>query len=100
MNPHSAVCKRVGIERPSKLAVDSDEKISIERSSHAERIVVRQHQIPLRLHEIRTEQQHVAGCQTGANTPQECASAGSIEVADVGSQEEHQLAAAGGFGGR
>ena len=58
--PDGAVGERVEVEVAAELAVDPDQQVAVERGGHAERIVVGEQQVALRLHEIGAEQQRVA----------------------------------------
>ena len=53
--PDGAVDEAVEVEVAAELAVDADEQVAVERRRHAERIVVGEQQIALRLHEIGAE---------------------------------------------
>ena len=59
--PDGAVLEGVEIEVAAELAVDPHEQVLVERRGHAERIVVGEQQLALRLDEIRAEQQQIAG---------------------------------------
>src|SRR5207247_116811 len=77
----------------AQLAVDADQEIAIECGGDAQRIVVGEQQMPLRLHEIGADQEHVAAHERRPDAAQKCVGARGIEVADVRAQEQRQHAA-------
>ena len=81
------------VEVAAELAVDAHQQIAVERGGHAERIVVGEQQLVLRLHEIGAEQQRVAGGRAPHGSRAGSALApGRIEVADVRAEKQHQRA--------
>ena len=88
--PHRPVAKRADVEVGAELAVDPDEQIEVERGGHAERIVVRQEQLPLRLDEIRAKQKRVAAPERPGEAPEQGFGRRGIEVADVRAEEQRQ----------
>ena len=80
----------VQIERPAKLAVDSDQQVLVERGGDAKRVVVGQLKLPLILDEVGAEQQQITRLQDVTNSSQKGQRRRRVEVADVRTEEEHQ----------
>ena len=88
---HTARCAKASRSKsPPQLAVDAHEQVPVERRGDAERIVVGQLQLALRLHEIGAEQQRVAGASAPRMRAQELLRGRRVEVADVGAEEQHE----------
>src|SRR5215471_20957006 len=92
--------ERVDIEVATELAIDPDQQIAVEGSGDAERIVVGEQEIGLRLHEIGPEQKRVTRRERRADCCQESIRVRRIEIADVRTEKEREQApAAAAFGG-
>ena len=92
--PDRAMREAVHVEIAAQFPVHPHEQVAIERGGHAQRVVVGQQQLGLRLHEIGAEQQRVAGSEDRADAAQKRVGARRIEVADVRSEEHHERPAA------
>src|SRR5580704_15777071 len=55
--PDRAMRELVENEIAAQLAIDPDEKIQVERSGHAQRVVIRRQQLALVLHEIGADEE-------------------------------------------
>src|SRR5205823_7415812 len=74
----------------AELAVDSHEQVAVEGGGDAERIVVGEQQIALRLDEVSADEQRIAAHERRADGPQEGIGAGRIEVADVRPEKQRE----------
>ena len=72
--PDGAVAEGVDVEVAAELAVDPDEQVAVERRRDAERIVVREQQLALRLDEIGADEEASPG-SSAARMPRRNASA-------------------------
>ena len=88
--PHGAVGERREVEVGQELRVHPREQVLVEGRRDAERIVVGEQQLALRLDEIRAEQQRVARPQAPPDAGEKLVGGGAIEVADVRAEEEHE----------
>ena len=68
--------ERVEVEVAAELAVDADQEVLVERRRDAERVVVGEQQLALRLDEVGAEQQQVAGSRVARMRSRKCAAAG------------------------
>ena len=78
------------IEVRTEFAVDPQQQVLVEGGREAERVVVGEEQIPLRLDEVGAEQEGIPGAQRVADFLQKTFRRRRIEVAYVGTQEEDQ----------
>ena len=85
--------KRVQLEVGRQLAVEPQQQIPVEGGGQAQRIVIREQQLILRLDQVRTEQQEIAAGEARAGSGKKGGRAGRVEVADVRPEECHECRA-------
>ena len=93
--PHRAVPEGVDVKVAAELSVDPHEQVPVERRRHTERVVVCQQQLAFRLDQVDADEEVVAWVECGSNTAKERVGARPIEIADVGSEKQHERALAG-----
>ena len=93
--PHRLMIERGEVEVAAELVVDPHEKVLVERGGHAERIVVGEQQVALRLDEVGAEQEKVARGERRADAIEELRGRWRIEVADVRAEQQDQHRAVG-----
>ena len=81
--PHGAMVERGHVEIGAHLAVEPHQQVLVERRGHAERIVIGQQQVTLRLDEIGADNEGIARPQRRADRLEKRAGPGRVEVADV-----------------
>ena len=88
--PHGPVVERGEVEVGQELGVDPREQVLVERGRDAHRIVVGQQQLLFRLDQIGSQQERISRPQRAADLAQELLGRRRIEVADVGTEEDHE----------
>ena len=78
--PDRAMRELADVEVGAELAVDPHQQVAVERRRHAERIVVGQQQVALRLHEVGADQQRVAGRQRRADVRRKASAPGGSKL--------------------
>src|SRR6476646_11941500 len=92
--PHGAVRKSVQIEVGLQLGVEPQQEVLVEGGRQAQRIVIREQQLTLRLDQVRPEQQVIVRAKRPPDQAKKGGRAGRVEVADVRPQECYQRGAA------
>src|SRR5207244_10254876 len=86
----SDVCSSDLVEVAAELAVDPQQQVAVERGGHSERVIIGKDQLGCGFGEIGAEEKRVSPRQRRANDAQKCVRPWTVEVTDIGPEQDHQ----------